>query len=438
MNKIINSVFLKLLLVIIITGICINLLVGGFFMYIYRSSAINTPLRKNMVQYVNYLINDLGFPPNLQRAQEISQQLSIEIRYESPDLSWSTSEKLPLKLEMNLKDFHEDPLIQIGRDQGKRFLVVQQGQGFFILDLVRPYSQETEWETKVIFLIVILTFILAGVYLTIRWILRPIQWLKEGVRQVSGGNLDYQVPVKKSDDLAKLTEAFNAMTARIQEMFHSKKQLLLDVSHELRSPLTRMKVALEFLPESHAKENISEDVLEMEKMVTEILETERLRSEHGHLNLQRTDMKDLLQEMINSFKNQPLKIGLEEVSKNLVLDIDRERIKTVLKNILDNAVKFSKENLSPIRMSLKRKGSYVVVQVTDKGKGIPPDDLPYIFEPFYRIDRSRAKHTGGYGLGLSLCKTIMEAHRGKIEIESRLNNGTTVHLYFPALESDSL
>jgi signal transduction histidine kinase len=437
LNKILNSVFLKLLLLIIITGICINLLVGGFFMYLYMGSTKNTPFRKNVVQYINYLIQDLGSPPDSQRAREISQQLAIEISYESPDLSWSTSEKLPTNPAMRLKVFNEDPLVQIGRYQGKSFLIIQRGPGRFTFDLVRPYRQESAWETKVVFLIALLTLILTGVYLMIRWILRPVKWLNDGVRQVSGGNLDHCLPVKKSDELGKLAEAFNGMTARIREMLHAKQQLLLDVSHELRSPITRMKVGLEFLPETPARKSLSDDIVEMEKMISEILETERLRSEHGRLNLQRIAMGELIQETINSYKNQPPGIVVEEMPGSVVLEVDQQRIKTVLENILDNAVKYSKNSNSPIRVSLKYEQTHIIVRIADKGNGIPPEDLPYIFEPFYRVDKSRAKHTGGYGLGLSLCRIIMQAHQGKIEIDSRPGCGTTVCLYLPAPQNVS-
>jgi signal transduction histidine kinase len=439
LNKIFSSIFMKLLMILLITGICINLLVGGFFMYIYRGTTKNTPYRKNIVQYVHYLINDLGSPPDVHRAQKISRELSVDISYESPDLSWSTSKTIPPVHQMRLKKFHEDPHVLRGKYRGKYFIIVQQeqGQGQFTFAVARAYRQETGWEIKVVFLIGLLTLVLGGVYLTIRWILRPVKWLNEGVQHVSGGNLDYRLPVKKSDELGKLAEAFNTMTARIREMLHSKEQLLMDVSHELRSPLTRMKVALEFLPETQAKRNLGEDVSEMEKMVSEILETARLQTEHGHLNLQRINMAELIREMTGIYTNKPPGIEAEDMPENVVLDVDRERIKTVLKNILDNAVKYSDSNSVPVKVSLKQKEAYVIVHITDSGKGIPPEDLPYIFEPFYRVDKSRARHTGGYGLGLSLCKTIMEVHQGKIEVDSSPDNGTIVSLFFPAPQAVS-
>ena len=99
--------------------------------------------------------------------------------------------------------------------------------------------------------------------------------------------------------------------------------------------------------------------------------------------------------------------------------------------MLNNAVKYSLPDSDPIQVSYKSREGYAVIRITDFGIGIPEEVLMHIFEPFYRVDRSRSKETGGYGLGLSLCKTIMEAHEGKIEVQSRPQEGTTVSLFFP-------
>jgi signal transduction histidine kinase len=103
----------------------------------------------------------------------------------------------------------------------------------------------------------------------------------------------------------------------------------------------------------------------------------------------------------------------------------------VVKNILNNAIKYSRPDSAPVQISAEYEASYIVLRITDFGTGIPEEDLAHVFEPFYRVDKSRTKNTGGYGLGLSLCKTIMEAHEGKIEVHSRPQEGTTVTLFFP-------
>jgi len=114
-----------------------------------------------------------------------------------------------------------------------------------------------------------------------------------------------------------------------------------------------------------------------------------------------------------------------------VIRADRARVRKVLANVLDNAMKYSPEGAEPVRVSIEAWADEVKVRIEDRGVGIPESELPKIFEPFYRVDRSRSRETGGYGLGLSLCKRILEAHGGSIAIASREGEGTEVTLAFP-------
>jgi signal transduction histidine kinase len=280
-------------------------------------------------------------------------------------------------------------------------------------------------------LLSLLSLILAGAFLSIRWVLKPVRWLDEGVRQVSQGNLKHRVPLKRSDELRDLAAAFNDMTDRIRDMLQIKEQLLLDVSHELRSPLTRVKVALEFLPDGKAKESIAGDIAEMEKMINEILETARMHHLHGKLKLKKIFLADLLKGVLSEFENQVPEVQVGDLPSDTAIKVDPEQIKTVFKNILSNAVKYSTSDSEPVRINVENRPPHIVVQIADNGIGIPRDELRFVFEPFYRVDKSRTKETGGYGLGLSLCKTIMEAHGGRIEVESEPGIGTTVTLFFP-------
>jgi signal transduction histidine kinase len=265
--------------------------------------------------------------------------------------------------------------------------------------------------------------------------LRPVKWLNTGVQEVSRGNLKHRVPLKKSDELRDLAVAFNEMTDRIRDMLHTKDQLLLDISHELRTPLTRMKVALEFLKESQAKENLRGDIEDMEKMVSEILETARQHHKYSNLKKQSVNLAELLKQKVAVFENQPPGIEILDLPSKIEAEVDPEQIKTVFENVLSNAIKYSQPDSKPIQATCDLIESYAVIRITDFGIGIPQEELAHIFEPFYRVDKSRAKDTGGFGLGLSLCKTIMEAHDGKIEVQSKPEAGTTVCLFFPSTGS---
>ena len=427
-NRVIRSVFTKLLVVIFLAGICINLVVGGFFIHL-RNEFVG-PFHKNVVQYLDYLIADMGNPPTLDRAREIARESFLEIRYESPDLSWTTSDDLPTVFKGHFTPWHQNPDVRYGKYRGRHVIEVDKAAGRFIFGVSRNLPVDSARHRLLVIILVLLTAILVGAFFVIRHILRPVKWLNTGVQEVSRGNLKHRVPLKKSDELRDLADAFNQMTDRIRDMLHTKGQLLLDVSHELRTPLTRMKVALEFLEDSQAKQSIQADMQEMEKMVTEILETARMQHKYENLKKQPTNLVRLLQEMLPEFENQPPGIEMVEFPTEVMAAVDPEKIKTVFENLINNAIKYSRPDSGPIRISYRSHKSYAVIRIADKGIGIPQEELSHIFEPFYRIDKSRAKDTGGYGLGLSLCKTIMEAHEGKIELQSRPEEGTTVSLFF--------
>ncbi len=432
-KKIFRSVFTKLLVVIILAGICINLVVGGFFIHL-RNQFIG-PFHKNVVQYLNYLIADMGTPPSLDRAREIARQSFLEVRYESPDLRWTTSEELPTDIRGRFRSWGQNSDVRYGRHKGRHIIEVITEGGRFIFGPSRNLPVDSARHRLFVIMLLLLTVILAGAFFVIRHILRPVKWLNTGVKEVSRGNLKHRVPLKKSDELRDLAAAFNNMTDRIRDMLHTKEQLLYDVSHELRTPITRMKVALEFLPDSQARQSLQSDIEELEEMVSEILETARRQHKYENLKKQRAHLAAFITQTIVAFENQPPGIEVVDLPSEIEVEIDPDQIKTVFKNVLNNAIKYSQPDSAPIQISAKTEESYVVVRIRDFGIGIPEEDLAHIFEPFYRVDKSRTKDTGGYGLGLSLCKTIMEAHGGKIEVHSRPKEGTTVLLFFQKIQN---
>ena len=166
----------------------------------------------------------------------------------------------------------------------------------------------------------------------------------------------------------------------------------------------------------------------------EVLETARRHHRYANLKKQPANLVELLKQKLTAFQNQPPGIEIVDFPAEIEVEVDPEQIKTVFENVLTNAVKYSQPDSNPIQVTYKFRESYAVIRITDFGIGIPEEELPHIFEPFYRVDKSRDKDTGGYGLGLSLCKTIMEAHDGKIEVQSSAQKGTTVSLFFPLTE----
>jgi len=277
---------------------------------------------------------------------------------------------------------------------------------------------------------VILFAILTAAYFYIRKVLAPLHPLETGVEALAAGRLDYRVAETGADEFRDLAEAFNTMAKRLSEQLTSKEHLLLDMSHELRSPLTRLKIQLEFVPDGEIREALRADVAEMESMVTAILEEARLRSSSAALNLEKVELTELIRAVTNDFKDRSPGLicrALEPVD----VRADREKMRMVLRNLLDNALKHTPEKGDPVAISLVHQKDSVDIVIEDHGEGIPETALPHLFEPFFRSDSSRSRKTGGYGLGLSLCKAVIDAHKGLIDISSVLGKGTRVLITLP-------
>jgi len=279
----------------------------------------------------------------------------------------------------------------------------------------------------VLLLIATVVFTAHGV---LKRLLLPLRWLGDGVARVSEGQLDVVVPKRCADEFGALTDAFNTMVDRIKDMIRARDQLLLDVSHELRSPVTRLKVALELLPDPNTKARMAADVAEMEIMIAELLELERLRDGRS-LSMTRQDIVSLLEEIARNYDDRPPGVRLVSTKPEILADIDRDRMRTAIRNLLENAVKYSLPDSGRVHVAATENGHGVVIRISDDGPGIPEGDISSLFEPFFRVDRSRSKKTGGYGLGLSIAKRIIETHGGTIAAENNADRGASFIVTLP-------
>jgi signal transduction histidine kinase len=265
----------------------------------------------------------------------------------------------------------------------------------------------------------------------IRKILKPLSLLNKAVEEIGKGNLEQRISIDSDDELGSLAEAINQMKADLSKMIRVRDQLLLSVSHELRTPITRARIALEMIPDCAEKESVAGDLKEMELMVTGILESTRFKNGTIKLNISPVKLTDLLEKVVNGYRTETSRIVLFPVSQDLVISVDQNQIQTVIRNLIDNSLKYSTINDKPVEISVIRRDTDLIIQIEDFGQGIPSDKLPLIFEPFYRVDESRSRKTGGYGLGLHLCKQIMTMHNAKIEVRNKPeSSGIVALLYF--------
>lgn len=260
--------------------------------------------------------------------------------------------------------------------------------------------------------------------------LRPLRWLRTGVDAVSKGDFTARVPVVRQDEIGRVALAFNQMTQRIEAMISDRERLLGDVSHELRSPLARIKVALELLPASDKRDTIAKDVREMESLTTSLLERERVRARTDRLETTTVDLAAISREIVGRFDNQPPGVEFAEPTARLDISADDASIRSLMQNLVDNAVKFSLPDSRPVEISLRATGDTVEIEILDDGRGIHEAEIERVFEPFVKLDPARG-HRTGYGLGLNLCRRIAEAHGGTIEISARGRRGTRVLVRLP-------
>ena len=242
-------------------------------------------------------------------------------------------------------------------------------------------------------------------------------------------------------ELGELGRSVDEMAARLEALVHGERELLANVSHELRTPLARIRVALELAAEGDAERarralaEIGEDLAELDALVEDVLAAARLDA-RGAAALRLDDgavepgalVRSAAERFGAAHEGRALEV---DVAENLpALRGDAALLRRLLTNLLDNAAKYS-EPQAPVRLAARREGDGLVLEVRDRGIGIDPQDLPRLFTPFFRTDRSRARGTGGTGLGLLLVKRIAEAHGGTVAAESAPGEGTTFRVRLP-------
>lgn len=284
------------------------------------------------------------------------------------------------------------------------------------------------------FLFFLLIFALYSTYHVLKKYIAPLKGLTRAALEVSEGKFDVKVPVEGNDELGELSHTFNTMALEIREMMNAREKMLRDVSHELKTPLTRLKLAIEMLEDKSAKDSMAEDVQELEDLVNEILEAEKLRKGIITGEFKNADVISTIRKVVKTFDKSTPRVLLNNMPVLFELNFEEKAVQKALKNLIQNAIKFSGPDSSPVEVSAKQKADRFVVQIKDDGIGIPEEELSMVFKTFYQVEKSRTKapgKTGGYGLGLSLVQKVMEAHNGEVKLENNVDGGVVASLSFP-------
>ena len=263
-----------------------------------------------------------------------------------------------------------------------------------------------------------------------RRISRPVERLTEAVRRLGAGDLAARVPIggrSGADELTELTRAFNDMADRIERLVAGQKELMANVSHELRSPLTRIRVALELLPRDGAADarlkDVEADLGELERLIEDVLTTSRLEATGVPPRLGLMDARAVLMDVAERAAGDPrLAAGAVRVTAGPAIELtaDRALLRRALWNLVDNAAKYG---APPITLRAEQHRDHVALSVADRGDGIAPVERERVLAPFYRLDKARTpgkasggEGSGGFGLGLTLASRVAQVHHGAITI----------------------
>lgn len=299
----------------------------------------------------------------------------------------------------------------------------------------------------VIFAAALLVVAVAMVMIT-RLFTRPIRDLSEGIRSMGEGDFTKKVRVRGKDEMAQLAAAFNQMEDQVRSLDETRSQFVSNASHELKTPLTTMKILLESIlyggdMDKETREefltDIDREIDRLSSVVTDLLTLAHIDSKKLTLKREMLYLADVVQESVERLrpiaekKNQTLSFEVEEECEMMA---DAGKLEQVSYNLIGNAIKYTPED-GEIRIRLTRSGRNAVLTVTDNGVGIPEEDLPHIFDRFYRVDKARTRtgDEGGTGLGLSIVRQIVRLHAGTVTVDSKLGSGTVFTVTLPLLNA---
>jgi signal transduction histidine kinase len=368
-------------------------------------------VRPLVAHYTDLLVAEIGTPPDVARAEALTQRLPLRIRIDGPIVNWDSQ---PVDQAGNERPKHFDPPDKADSTWRP---VRQLADGHRIRFGLADVSREDRprvigWAT-----LAVLLLLTALAYATVRRLLRPLRDIRAGALRFGQGDFSRPIAPRRRDELGELAEQINRMAGNLHGMLDAKRALLLAISHELRSPLTRARLNAELVAEGPERDALLHDLAEMRDLISDLLESERLTTGHAALQTEPTELNGLIAEVVQAqFEGRGISLNLGPDVPALLLD--RTRIRLLVRNLLDNALRHSVGALAPPSVSTARVGSTLQLNVRDHGPGVPEAQLPLLAQAFYRPDSARQRATGGVGLGLYLCRLVVQAHGGQMTIRN--------------------
>ncbi len=330
--------------------------------------------------------------------------------------------------------------------------IIEDKKVSYIVQVASPltilYAELTKLR-GILFLVLPITIFFTGIAgaLLAKMTLNPINSMIRTTRQIRADNLNLRITIPDTkDEIKRLADTFNEMLEELDRAFTFQRQFIQNVSHELKTPLTILKgeieVTLKKIRSANEYEAVlrssSEEIEKISQMVEELLLLAKFDSRQMILEMKEVDLSEFIQNIVENIRvlaeAKNLKITFF-CQRQIIIAADENQMKRLFLNLLDNSIKYTPEG-GKVMIDLQKKEEIVNVHIADTGIGIPKEELPFIFDRFYQVDKSR---TGmGVGLGLSIAKSIVEAHRGTIQVESKLGQGTTFVVTLPLSVNSNL
>lgn len=285
-----------------------------------------------------------------------------------------------------------------------------------------------------------------GGFVLVRRALTPVDQLAHKAEEITQHNLSERLPVVRTgDELEHLANSLNHMISRLEEAILSSKRFVADASHELRTPLTVIRGELESLAQSAqlpclARESLGsvlEEVVRLSEIVEGLLALSRLDAGEGqseHVSFDLADLTATTSEQMSLLAEDKSITVVCETTPGVTVRGDRARVKQVIVNLLGNAIKYTPTG-GNVRLRVARESGWAILEVTDDGIGIPPEALPHVFKRFFRADDSRSREPGGAGLGLSIAKSICNAHGAQLDVHSIPGKGSCFRIRHPLADA---
>ncbi len=382
------------------------------------------------------LLQEEGWPAVAHWLQSLRHDNSRAILLLDEQGNLPFAQRLAPRIERRLKDLTlQQGVRHIGRN---RYLVVAPLAGTtprYFLATVINLERQHRLPPGIRILIAVLISGLISLGLA-TMLTRPIRRLRFAAQRMAQGDLSVRVGGKGRDEVAELARDFDVMAQRLCEMLDSQRRLLSDVSHELRSPLARLRVALELLEKSddleRAVQRIGKEADELEGLVSNLLSLARLESGQSTLERKAVSLRQLLENVVNDADFEAGAKGRQvalDAPRDYSLTGDPVLLRAAIENVVRNAIRHTREQ-STVEVRLTANDHGARIEVCDQGRGVPEAELSRMFEAFTRIDEARDRHSGGFGLGLSITGQVMAAHGGKVSAANRSVGGLCVTLSF--------